>query len=252
MGVLDDKVALVTGASRGQGEAEARLFVAEGAKVVLGDVLDNEGAAVAADIGDDATYVHLDVTSEADWEAAVDEATSRYGKLDVLINNAGIFRLAPVEAMILDDWSAVIAVNQTGVFLGMRSVIPAMRAAGGGSIVNISSIDGMIGSSNSLAYVASKFAVRGMTKVAAIELGKDGIRVNSIHPGGIMTPMVTEALPAEAAEGMFKMTPLGRIGQPEEVAEMAKWLASDLSSYSTGSEFVIDGGWTAGFAIPEE
>jgi len=197
-------------------------------------------------------YVRLDVTVEDDWLAAVDEATSRYGKLDVLINNAGIPNLAPTEALTLDDWSAVIAVNQTGVFLGMRSVPPAMRSAGGGSIVNVSSIDGLIGSSNSPAYVASKLAVRGMTKVAAIELGKEGIRVNSIHPGGIMTPMFTEAFPLEAAEAMFQMARRRRTGRSEEVAEMAKWLALDLSSYSTGAEIVIEGGWKAGFALPED
>ena len=251
MGILDGKVALISGAARGQGAAEARMFVDEGAKVILGDVLDSEGTEVASSIGDDAAYVHLDVTSESDWQAAVDEATSRYGKLDVLVNNAGIFRLSPIEALSKDEWSLIIDVNQTGVFLGMRSVIAAMKDAGGGSVINVSSIDGLIGSANSLAYVASKFAVRGMTKVAALELGKYGIRVNSIHPGGIMTPMVTDALPAEAVEGMFQAMPLGRIGQPEEVAELAKWLASDLASYSTGSEFVIDGGWTAGFALPE-
>ena len=251
MGILDGKVALISGAARGQGAAEARLFAIEGAQVILGDVLDSEGTEVASSIGDDAAYVHLDVTSESDWQAAVSEATSRYGKLDILVNNAGILRLSPIEALSKEEWSLIIDVNQTGVFLGMRSVIAAMKDAGGGSIINISSIDGLTGSSNSLAYAASKFAVRGMTKVAAIELGKYGIRVNSVHPGGIMTPMVTDALPAEVLDGMFQAMPLGRIGQPEEVAEMAKWLASDQASYSTGSEFVIDGGWTAGFALPE-
>ena len=252
MSRLDGKVAIISGASRGQGAAEARQFVAEGAKVVLGDVLDEEGQAVASELGDAATYRHLDVTQADSWREAVNEATTRFGKVDVLVNNAGIFRMASLEDLSHEDWSAVIAVNQTGVFLGMQSVVVAMKAAGGGSIVNISSIDGLIGSSNSLAYVASKFAVRGMTKVAALELGKHGIRVNSIHPGGIDTPMVTEALPAEAIAAMFGATPLARIGQPEEVAELVTWLASDAASYSTGSEFVIDGGWTAGFGLPDE
>jgi len=251
MGRLDGKVAIISGAARGQGAAEARQFVAEGAKVLLGDVLDVDLKAVAVELGDAAAYCHLDVSSAASWKEAVDSALAHFGKVDVLVNNAGIFRQASIEDLTQDEWATVIAVNQTGVFLGMQAVVPAMKAAGGGSIVNISSIDGLIGSSNSLAYVASKFAVRGMTKVAALELGKHGIRVNSIHPGGIDTPMVHEALPEEAINTMFNAMPLGRIGRPEEVSELVTWLASDAASYSTGSEFVIDGGWTAGFGLPE-
>lgn len=252
MSRLDGKVALVSGAARGQGAAEARLFVAEGARVVMGDLLDDEGRDVAASLGDDAHYVHLDVTQEASWTQAVHIATERFGRLDVLVNNAGIFRMSPLLDLSVADYMTVVTVNQVGVFLGMKTAAPAMIAAGGGSIVNISSIDGLVGSTNSLAYVASKFAVRGMTKTAALELGHHGIRVNSVHPGGIRTPMVTEALGDQAAGAMFANVPLGRIGEPEEVAKLALFLASDESSYSTGSEFVIDGGWTCGFALAAE
>ena len=252
MGRVDGKVAIVSGASRGLGAAQASQLVAEGAHVVMGDVLDDEGRELAAKLGDGSVYQHLDVTSAEQWAEAVALAERRFGRLDVLVNNAGIFRSGPIESLEESVWASVIAVNQTGVFLGMRSVVAPMRRAGGGSIVNISSIDGLVGSTQSLAYVASKFAVRGMTKVAALELGRYGIRVNSVHPGGIETPMLTGALPAEAVEAMFSAMPLGRVGQPEEVAELVTWLASDAASYSTGSEFVIDGGWTAGFALPEE
>lgn len=252
MARLNGQVAIISGAARGQGAAEARLFAKEGAQVVLGDVLDTEGQAVADDIGDAAHYQHLDVTSEASWAAAVEAAEDQFGPVTTLVNNAGIFRLAPIAAVSLEDYRQVIDVNQVGVFLGMKAVAPSMQAAGGGSIINISSIDGMIGSSNSLAYVASKFAVRGMTKVAAIELGPVGIRVNSIHPGGIRTPMITEAGIDDAqAEAMFGTVPLRRIGESEEVANLALYLASDESSYSTGSEFIVDGGWTAGFDFGE-
>lgn len=252
MARLDGKVALVSGAARGQGAAEARLFVAEGAKVIVGDLLDDEGADVARSLGDAAHYVHLDVTSEASWTQAVGIATERFGRLDVLVNNAGIFRQSSLLEQTVADYMTVINVNQVGAFLGMKTATPAMISAGGGSIVNISSIDGLVGSTNSLAYVASKFAVRGMTKVAALELGRHGIRVNSIHPGGIRTPMVTESLGEQAAGALFSTVPLGRIGEPEEVAKLALFLASDESSYSTGSEFIVDGGWTCGFALTAE
>lgn len=252
MGKLDGKVALITGAARGQGEAEARLFVEEGARVVMADVLDGEGQVVAKDLGDAARYCHLDVTSEVGWTAAVEVATSEFGRLDILVNNAGILRLSPLVSTTIDDYMAVINVNQVGVFLGMRAVIPAMAANRSGSIVNISSIDGLVGMAGSVAYVASKFAVRGMTKVAALELGSLGIRVNSIHPGGVDTPMVhMEGLdPATLDQMMAQRVPLGRIGRPIEIAQLAAFLASDESSYSTGSEFVSDGGMTAGFGLP--
>ena len=250
MSNLNGKVALITGAARGQGAAEARLFAQRGAKVMLCDILDSEGQAVAAEIGANAAYIRLDVTSEASWQAAVKAAVSTFGKLNVLVNNAGIVKVTPLADCPLDEYMQVIQVNQVGVFLGMKTVAPAMKQAGGGSIVNISSIDGLIGMTGGTAYCASKFAVRGMTKVAALELGKDGIRVNSIHPGGILTPMITGAgLDAETAGEIFGRVPLQRIGQPEEIATLAAYLASDDASYSTGSEFIADGGLTAGFAL---
>jgi 3alpha(or 20beta)-hydroxysteroid dehydrogenase len=245
VGLLDGKVALISGAARGQGEAEARAFVAEGARVVLGDVLDDIGNAVAADIGDAAQYVHLDVSSERDWAAAMEETLAVDNRLDVLVNNAGIIKIAPLTECSLDDYWSVIRVNQVGCFLGMRAAVAPMTAVGGGSIINISSINGIVGGVGCMSYVASKFAIRGMTKTAAMELGPLGIRVNSIHPGAIDTEMAREGLEGLDVDPFVSM-PLGRIGQPEEIADAAVFLASDEASYCTGSEFVIDGGWIAG------
>ena len=245
MGRLDGKVALISGAARGQGEAEARAFVAEGARVVLGDVLDDLGAAVAAGLGDTARYVHLDVRREDDWGKAVAAVLEAFGRLNVLVNNAGIVRIASITECSLDSYMEVVRVNQVGCFLGMRSVIDAMTDAGGGSIVNISSINGIVGGPGAISYIASKFAIRGMTKTAAMELGPLGIRVNSIHPGAIDTEMARAAL-AEVDIDPFAHLPLGRIGRPEEVASLALFLASDESSFSTGAEFLVDGGWLAG------
>lgn len=246
MGRLDGKVAIVTGAARGQGEAEARRFVAEGASVVLADVLD-EMKSVADDIGRRAMAVHLDVTDESAWSAVVDEAVARFGHVDVLVNNAGIFRQGtPIVDLQLADYRQVVDVNQIGVFLGMRAVAPAMTERGGGSIVNVSSVDGLRGHAGALAYVASKFAVRGMTKVAALELGPGGIRVNSIHPGVIDTPMIAglvEHFPTSRI-------PSQRVGTPDDVAALAVFLASDESGFCTGAEFVVDGGHTAGLGLP--
>lgn len=253
MGRLDGKVALITGAARGQGEAEARLFAAEGASVVLGDVLDNLGEKVAADLGDVAAYAHLDVTEPSQWTAAVEMATSRFGRLDTLVNNAGILKVGPIEQQPVEDYMAVIRVNQVGCFLGMQAVVPAMRQAGGGSIVNTSSTSGFVGMAGLSAYTASKFAVRGMTKCAAIELGPYGIRVNSVHPGGVDTEM--SRLPEFGdidSEAVYGGLPAGRIGQPEEVAKLVLFLASDDSSYCTGSEFLVDGGFTAGPPMPRQ
>ncbi|MEH6639501.1 MAG: glucose 1-dehydrogenase [Porticoccaceae bacterium] len=248
---LTGKVALVTGAARGQGAAEAILFAERGAKVMVCDVLDDEGKKLAAEIGGAAAYIRLDVTKEQDWEAAVAETVKKFGKLNVLINNAGIITVPKVMAETSTaDYQKVINVNQLGVFLGMRSVAGAMKDAGGGSIINISSIDGLVGMYGAAAYVASKFAVRGMTKVAALEMGRDNIRVNSIHPGGVATKILDDTgLTQDEAGEVFKSVPLGRIGQPREMATLAAYLASDDSSYSTGSEFVADGGMTAGFAL---
>ncbi len=256
MGRLDGKVALISGAARGMGEAEARLFAAEGAKVAVCDVRDAEGKAVAEEIGPAALYQHLDVTSEDEWAGAVATTTSAFGRLDVLVNNAGIAESAPLAEMTLDSYRRVTEVNQTGVFLGMRAVIEPMTAAGGGSILNISSIDGLIGMNNLLGYVASKWAVRGMTKVAAMELGTRGIRVNSIHPGFILTGMgVPDDVDPSEIHGLLdahtaRLAPMGRSGTPEDIAKLALFLASDESAYSTGSEFVADGGLTAGYPPP--
>ncbi len=256
MGRLDGKVALISGAARGMGQAEARLFAAEGAKVVVCDVLDAEGQALAKEIGPPALYQHLDVTREDDWSAAVGHTTKALGGLDVLVNNAGIAESAPLAEMTLESYRRVTEVNQTGVFLGMRAVIEPMRAAGGGSILNISSIDGMIGMNNLMSYVASKWAVRGMTKAAAMELGPYGIRVNSIHPGFILTAMgVPDGVDPSEIHGLLdshtaRLAPMGRSGTPEEIAQLALFLASDESAYSTGSEFVADGGLTAGYPPP--
>ncbi|HBD12965.1 MAG TPA: 3-alpha-hydroxysteroid dehydrogenase [Porticoccaceae bacterium] len=251
MGTLDGKVAIITGAARGQGAAEAQLFAERGAKVMLCDVLDDEGAKVAADIGDAAAYMRLDVTDEQGWKDVVKTTVEKFGKLNVLINNAGIITpVREVHETSLDDYRKVIDVNQIGVFLGMREVVEPMKKAGGGSIVNIASIDGLIGMYGATAYCASKFAVRGMTKVAALELGKYGIRVNSIHPGGVQTKILDDTgLTEDKAVEAFKAIPLGRIGQSREMATLAAYLASDDASYSTGSEFIADGGLTAGFAL---
>jgi NAD(P)-dependent dehydrogenase (short-subunit alcohol dehydrogenase family) len=229
------------------GAAEARLFAREGAKVVIGDVLDAELKGVAEELkkgGLAVEAVHLDVTSEKEWLAAVALAESRFGGLHVLVNNAGIVSAGGVESTTREEWDRVVAVNQTGVWLGMKTAIPAIRRSGGGSVVNISSIYGLIGSGGYAAYHGTKGAVRILTKTAALEYAKVGIRVNSIHPGIIETPMVTEALTEEARAQVLGATPLGRMGKPEEVAFGALYLACDESSFVTGSELVIDGGYT--------
>ena len=229
------------------GESHARRFAAEGAKVMISDVLDEEGTTVAKDIGDAAAYVHLDVTDEQSWNDAIAATSDAFGKVDVLVNNAGIIHVMPLAMTDVDDYRRVIEVNQVGVFLGMKTVIPAMVAAGGGSIVNISSLAGLVGAQAHVAYCASKWAVRGMTKVAALELASLGLRVNSIHPGLIDTPMLdTYKQLGIVREGSGGGIPLGRLAEPEDVTELALYLASDESRYSTGSEFVVDGGLGAG------
>ncbi|MEU6658833.1 glucose 1-dehydrogenase [Streptomyces sp. NPDC046821] len=252
MGRLDGKVALISGAARGQGEAEARAFVREGARVVLADLLDKEGEQVAEELGDRAAYVHLDVRRPDEWATAVAAATSRFGKLDVLVNNAGILRVGALETMPLEEYLQVIQVNQVGCFLGMQAAVPALRAAGGGSIVNTSSTSGLAGIAGTVAYTASKFAVRGMTKTAAVELGHDNIRVNSIHPGAVDTPMIAAPPGFEDvdSDSVYAGLPLPRVGKPEDVAALALFLASDESAYCTGSEFVVDGGFLAGPPLP--
>ncbi|HEV8295893.1 MAG TPA: glucose 1-dehydrogenase [Acidimicrobiales bacterium] len=239
MGRLDDKVALITGGARGQGAAEAMLFAAEGATVYITDVLTEEGEKTAASAG--ATFVEHDVTSPDQWRSVIERIVGEQPRLDVLINNAGIIYWKTMTETALDVWNRVLAVNQTGVFLGMQAVAPQMKAQGSGSIINISSIGGLRGAGPCFAYGATKWAVRGMTKGAAQELGPFGIRVNSIHPGIIDTLMIAD-LPKDE---MAQRVPLRRYASPDEVAKLALWLASDDSAYASGAEFVLDGGQTA-------
>jgi 3alpha(or 20beta)-hydroxysteroid dehydrogenase len=248
MGRLDGKVALITGGARGMGKSHARHFVAEGASVVIGDVLDDKGRAVAEGL-DRCRYVHHDVTSEDDWAASVAATLDAFGRLDVLVNNAGILRHGPVAEMAPDEFRRVIDVNLVGTWLGIRQAVAPMTAAGGGSIVNISSIEGFAGAAGLSAYSASKFGVRGLTRSAAQELGPVGIRVNSVHPGGVMTSMALAA--AESMTGVdpasfLKAMPIARFAEPVEISRLVAFLASDESSYTTGAEFVADGGLLSG------
>jgi 3alpha(or 20beta)-hydroxysteroid dehydrogenase len=249
VGRLAGKVALVTGAAGGQGAAAARRFVDEGAQVVVADVNDVAGKEFAAEIG--AHYRHLDVSREDDWAAAVAEVVEVYGPPTVLVNNAGVLHLAMLTDTKLDDYMRVINVNQVGTFLGMRAVAPLMVEAGGGSIVNVSSVEGLKATPALTAYTASKFAVRGMTKVAALELAGKGVRVNSIHPGAIETGLLPAALGGQPVDLTYvgKRVPMRRVGQPPEIAELVLFLASDESSYCTGAEFVADGGVTAAHSL---
>jgi 3alpha(or 20beta)-hydroxysteroid dehydrogenase len=241
-GPLEGRVALVTGGARGQGEAEARALVAAGARVMICDVRDDAGEVVSADIGSAATYRHLDVTSEQDWEAAVGATVAEFGGLDVLVNNAGILIVKPLVKTTVEDFNRVMGVNQLGTFLGMRSVVEPMTERGGGSIINVSSTGGIRGFSGMVAYNASKFAVRGMTRNAAIELGPLGIRVNAVLPGSVDTPMIAHVDQTDR----WNHLPIPRSGQPEEIAAIVVMLASDTSSYMTGADVVVDGGSTAG------
>lgn len=247
-GRLDGKVALITGGARGQGGAEARLFAAEGARVIIADVLDKEGRALAADIGERAEYASLDVRLEKQWQSVVANIVDKHGAIHILVNNAGILHAAPLLETKIEDFEQVIAVNQVGCFLGMKTVGSAMAKTGGGHIINISSTGGIVGVPQAVAYTGSKFAIRGMTKTAAMDLGAYNIRVNSIHPGAIDTPMTRGGEHfADVAMGKFcAKLPIPRVGKPEDIARMALFLASDDCSYSTGSEFIVDGGMTAG------
>jgi cyclopentanol dehydrogenase len=246
---LKSKVALISGGARGQGAAEARLFVGEGAKVVIGDVLDDQCRRTADEINSkhsvkSAVARHLDVTRAADWRAAVEVCQREFGGLDILVNNAGIANMKGVEETSEEEWDSIVNINQKGVWLGMKYAVPAMRRRGGGSIINISSIYGLIGSAGSTAYHGTKGAVRLLTKSAAVQYAPDKIRVNSIHPGLILTPMI-DVVTREELQPLVEATPLKRGAEPEEVGWCAVFLGSDEASFVTGSELVVDGGYTA-------
>ncbi|GAA4840293.1 glucose 1-dehydrogenase [Luteimicrobium xylanilyticum] len=240
MGRVQDKVAIVTGGTGGMGTTHATALIAEGAKVVIADLDDAKGAALAAELGENARYVHLDVTSEDDWAKAVAATVEAFGTVDVLVNNAGIANGAAITDFTPEMWRKIIDINLTGTFLGIHAVAGIMAEAGSGSIINVSSVEGLRGSPGLHGYVASKFGVRGLTKSVALDLGPRGVRVNSIHPGFIETPMTASLNPDDL------MIPLGRAAKPEEVSQLVLFLASDESSYSTGAEFVVDGGLVAG------
>ena len=239
---LEGKVALISGGARGMGESHARAMVAQGAKVVLGDILDAEGQALAKELGDSAVYVHLDVTSREQWAAAVDTAVKTFGKLNVLVNNAGIANFGPIGEFTPEQWDTVIAINLTGVFNGINAAVDALKAAAPSSIINISSTAGLQGYAALPGYNAAKFGVRGLTKSVALDLGIHNVRCNSVHPGAVATPMTAGLNTAQ------KHVALRRVGRSEELSHLVVFLASDESSFSTGAEFVADGGETAGLA----
>ncbi len=243
MNRLEGKVAIITGAAQGMGASHARKFVEEGAKVVITDLNKEKGEALSAELGENALFVSQNVTNAEDWAKVVEEAEKAFGKVDVLVNNAGITMAKSILQMTEEEYRRIVDINQLSVFLGMKTVVPAMQKAGGGSIVNISSMNGLV--AGAIGYTDTKFAVRGMTKAAAIECANYGIRVNSVHPGVIATPMVVQEDTKAAVEAFAKHIPLKRVAEPEEVSNLVVFLASDESSYSTGSEFVIDGGMTA-------
>ena len=237
---LEGKVALISGGARGMGASHARAILAHGGKVVIGDILDEEGNKLANELGNDAVYVHLDVTSTQNWKDAVATAENTFGKLNVLINNAGILKTGAIEEFSDEDWDQIIAINLTGAFKGMRASIPLLKKSAPSSIINISSTAGIKGFPGVVGYNTSKFGVRGMTKTAAIELGTSGVRVNSVHPGNVNTKMI------EGLYDAFPHVPMQRAGEPSEITNLIVYLASDESSFSTGAEFVADGGETAG------
>ncbi len=240
MGRVDDKVILISGGARGMGAAHAEALVSEGARVVIGEILDEDGHAIAEKLGESAHFEHLDVTDPDRWQVVVDVAVDRFGRFDALVNNAGIIMVGPMRGSSVSDWQRVLDVNLTGAYLGMRAAIEPMIAGGGGSIVNISSVEGLAGSAHLHSYVAAKFGLRGITKSAAVELAQYGIRVNSIHPGLVHTPM-SKGVTAE----FLAPIPLRRGAAPAEVSTFVIFLVSDESAYATGAEFVVDGGLTS-------
>lgn len=243
MARLQDKVIIITGAAQGMGATHARLCIEGGAKVVLTDINAEKGQALAAELGSQALFIQHNVTSEDDWEQVIAATQAHFGTINVLVNNAGITQSKSILETSLDDYRRILEINQVSVFLGMKAVIPSMQASQQGSIINISSINGLVG--GAIGYTDSKFAVRGMTKAAALECAPFGIRVNSVHPGVIATPMIMQGDTKAAVEAFAKSIPLRRVAQPEEVSRLVLYLASDDSSYSTGSEFIVDGGLTA-------
>lgn len=243
MARLEGKVAIITGGAQGMGETHARRFVKEGAKVVLTDILEEKGQALADELGENALFLKQDVTSAAEWETVVAKAEEAFGPVNVLVNNAGISMAKSILQITEEEYRRIVDINQTSVFLGMKTTIPSMQKAGGGSIVNVSSINGLVG--GAIGYTDTKFAVRGMTKAAAVECAHYGIRVNSVHPGVIATPMIVQEDQKAQIEEFAKQIPLKRIAESEEITNLVLFLASDESSYSTGSEFVADGGITA-------
>lgn len=243
MNRLDGKVALITGAAQGMGASHAKKFIEEGAKVILTDLNEEKGQVLAKELGENALFIMHDVTDEEQWIKVIKEAEEAFGPISVLVNNAGIIISNPIEKTSIEDYRKMVEINQVSVFLGVKSIIPSMKKAEKGSIVNISSINGFV--AGIVGYTDSKFAVRGLTKVAAIELAHSNIRVNSVHPGVIATPMILQDDMKEVSEGYAEKIPLGRVAQPEEVSNLVLYLATDESSYSTGSEFIVDGGFTA-------
>ncbi|MEM9254963.1 MAG: glucose 1-dehydrogenase [Pseudomonadota bacterium] len=254
MGRLDNKVAIVTGGARGMGEATVRIMVEEGARVLIGDLLDEDGQALADELGDAASFLHMDVTQQSDWDSAI-EAAKALGDVKILVNNAAIVMQKTILDTTEEEFMNIVRINQLSVFLGMRAVFETLKANGGGSIINVSSIDGLQSKNSLSAYSSTKWAVRGMTKAAALEMGKYNIRVNSVHPGGIFTSMHgMEYMTQDQADDFYQHHALPRVGLPREVAAVTAFLASDEASYSTGAEFIADGGWSAGMvqeALPQ-
>lgn len=243
MGKLDGKVAIITGAAQGMGAAHAKLFVKEGAKVVITDVKEAEGTQLAQELGDAAIFIQHDVSSATDWQKVVDRTKATFGRIDILVNNAGITFAKGLQDISEEDYIKIFKINQLGTFLGVKTVAKEMVAQHAGSIVNISSLNGLVG--GAVGYTDTKFAVRGMTKAAALELAPSGVRVNSVHPGVIETPMISQPGTEEAVKQFAKAIPLRRIAKPEEVSKLVLFVASDDASYATGSEFVVDGGMSA-------